>query len=205
MMNSPNATGQTAIRVLGEDVVGSLQHTPLMDSMRAPALTSPMNFSATSSASQPPRWMPKERRRRDQRGDHASAERLDEAFERPLPPIRLRPLFWIGEWTTRQGANASPTCHIRQRASCMPPHTRPLPAILGSVRPAACKPPHTRALPAIFGSARLACLRTRVQGPAILGSARPAACMQPHTRPLPAILESARPAYHRTRVDDLPY
>ena len=104
MMNSPNATGQTAIRVLGGDVVGSLQHTPSMDSMRAPALTSPMNFSATSSVSQPPRWMPKERRRRDQRGDHASAERLDEAFERPLPPIRLRPLFWIGEWTTRQGA-----------------------------------------------------------------------------------------------------
>ena len=103
MMNSPNATGQTAIRVLGGDVVGSLQHTPSMDSMRAPALTSPMNFSATSSVSQPPRWMPKERRRRDQRGDHASAERLDEAFERPLPPIRLRPLFWIGEWTTRQG------------------------------------------------------------------------------------------------------
>ena len=102
-MNSPNATGQTAIRVLGGDVVGSLQHTPSMDSMRAPALTSPMNFSATSSVSQPPRWMPKERRRRDQRGDHASAERLDEAFERPLPPIRLRPLFWIGEWTTRQG------------------------------------------------------------------------------------------------------
>ena len=85
MMNSPNATGQTAIRVLGGDVVGSLQHTPSMDSMRAPALTSPMNFSATSSVSQPPRWMPKERRRRDQRGDHASAERLDEAFEWPLP------------------------------------------------------------------------------------------------------------------------
>ena len=95
MMNSPNATGQTAIRVLGEDVVGSLQHTPSMDSMRPPALTSPMNFSATSSASQPPRRMPKERRRLDQRDGHASEERPDPAFERPFPAIPLRPLFWI--------------------------------------------------------------------------------------------------------------
>ena len=94
-MNSPNASGQTAIRVLGEDVVGSLQYTPSMDSKRAPALTSLLNFSTTRSASRPPGRMPKERRRLDQRDGHASEERLDPAFERPFPAIPLRPLFWI--------------------------------------------------------------------------------------------------------------
>jgi hypothetical protein len=98
-MNSPNATGDTTIRVLGRDVVGSLQHTPLMDSMRAPALTSLLNFSTTRSASRLPGRMPKERRRLDQRDGHASEERPDPAFERPFPAIPLRPLFWIDAQT----------------------------------------------------------------------------------------------------------
>ena len=94
-MNAPKLTGQTAIGVLGEDVVGSLQHAPSMESMSPAASTSPLIFSTTSSASQPPRRMPKERRRLDQRDGHASEERLDPAFERPFPAIPLRPLFWI--------------------------------------------------------------------------------------------------------------
>jgi hypothetical protein len=102
-MKSPSVAVKTAIGVVVEDAVGSLQHAPSMDTMRAPALTSPMNFTATSSASQPPWRMPIQRRRLGQRDEHASAERPDLAFERPLPPIRLRRLFWIGEWTTRQG------------------------------------------------------------------------------------------------------
>ena len=94
-MNAPKLTGQTAIGVLGEDVVGSLQHAPSMDSMSPAASTSPLIFSTTSSASQPPRRMPKERRRLDQRDGQANEERLDPAFERPFPAIPLRPLFWI--------------------------------------------------------------------------------------------------------------
>ena len=86
-MNSPSASGQTAIRVLGEDVVGSLQYTPSMDSERAPALTSLLNFSTKRSASRlVPGRMPKERRRLDQKDGHASEERPDPAFERPFPP-----------------------------------------------------------------------------------------------------------------------
>ena len=96
-------TVQTAIQVVGEDVVGSLQCAPSMESMSDPALTSLLNFRTTSSESQPPSRMPKERRRRGQRDDYASAERRDEALERPLPPIRLRLLFWIDARTERQG------------------------------------------------------------------------------------------------------
>ena len=96
-------TVQTAIQVVGEDVVGSLQCAPSMESMSDPALTSLLNFRTTSSESQPPSRMPKERRRRGQRDDCASAERRDEALERPLPPIRLRLLFWIDARTERQG------------------------------------------------------------------------------------------------------
>ena len=92
-MNAPKLTGQTAIGVLGEDVVGSLQHAPSMDSMSPAASTSPLIFSTTSSASQPPRRMPKERRRLDQRDGHANEERLDPAFERPFPAIPLRPPY----------------------------------------------------------------------------------------------------------------
>ena len=97
-------TVQTAIQVVGEDVAGSLQYAPSMESMSDPALTSLLNFRTTSSESQPPSRMPKERRRRGQRDDCASAERRDEALERPLPPIRLRLLFWIDARTERQGA-----------------------------------------------------------------------------------------------------
>ena len=73
--NSPNATGQTAIRVVGGDVVGSLQHAPSMDSMSAPASTSPMNFSTTSSIPRPPSRTPKKRRRGGQRDTSTPARR----------------------------------------------------------------------------------------------------------------------------------
>ena len=69
-MNSPRTTAQTAIGVVVEDVVGSLQHAPLMDSMSSSAWTSPLTFSATSSASRLPSWTPKKRRRRSQRDHH---------------------------------------------------------------------------------------------------------------------------------------
>jgi hypothetical protein len=59
LMNSPSTTAQTAIGVVGEDVVGSLQHAPLMDTIRAPTSTSLLNFRTTRSASQPPGRMPK--------------------------------------------------------------------------------------------------------------------------------------------------
>ena len=94
-MNSPRTTAKTALGVVGEDVVGSLQHTPSMDSISSPASTSQLNFSTTSSASRPPSQTPRQRRRRGQRDERASAERPDLAFERPLPPIRLRRLVWI--------------------------------------------------------------------------------------------------------------
>jgi hypothetical protein len=119
-------TVQTAIQVVGEDVVGSLQCAPSMESMSDPALTSLLNFRTTSSESQPPSRMPKERRRRGQRDDCASAERRDEALERPLPPIRLRLLFWIDARTERQGerrariaalcALVGPACHEAEAA-----------------------------------------------------------------------------------------
>ena len=107
-MNVPRMTAKTAIRVVGEDVVGSLQLAPSMDSISSSASTSPLNFSTTSSVPRPHSRPPKKRRRRGQRGDRASSERPDPAFERPLPPIRLRPLFWIGARKTRQGGLAAP-------------------------------------------------------------------------------------------------
>ena len=102
-MNLPRMTAKTAIGVVGEDVVGSLQLAPSMDSISFSASTSPLNFSTTSSVPRPPSRTPKKRRHLAQRDDHAGAERPDPAFERPLPPIRLRPLFWIGARTTRLG------------------------------------------------------------------------------------------------------
>ena len=124
-MNVPRMTAKTAIRVVGEDVVGSLQLAPSMDSISSSASTSPLNFSTTSSVPRPHSRPPKKRRRRGQRGDRASSERPDPAFERPLPPIRLRRLFWIGEWTTRQGVDQ---CHVHFRVRVrlrMPPQTSP--------------------------------------------------------------------------------
>ena len=94
-MNLPRMTAKTAIGVVGEDVVGSLQLELSMNSISSSASFSPLNFRTTSSTSQPPRWMPKERCRLDQRDGHASEERPDPAFERPFPAIPLRPLFWI--------------------------------------------------------------------------------------------------------------
>ena len=119
-------TVQTAIQVVGEDVVGSLQCAPSMESMSDPALTSLLNFRTTSSESQPPSRMPKERRRRGQRDDCASAERRDEALERPLPPIRLRLLFWIDARTERHG-EAAAVWHesTRRLTNRMPRRKRP--------------------------------------------------------------------------------
>ena len=94
-MNLPRMTAKTAIRVVGEDVVGSLQLELSMNSISSSASFSPLNFRTTSSTSQPPRWMLKERCRLDQRDGHASEERPDPAFERPFSAIPLRPLFWI--------------------------------------------------------------------------------------------------------------
>ncbi len=48
-MNVPRMTAKTAIGVVGEDVVGSLQLAPSMDSSSSSASTSPSNFTTTSS------------------------------------------------------------------------------------------------------------------------------------------------------------
>ena len=82
----PMKSTKTAIRVDGEDVGGSLQHAPSMDSMSAPASTAPMNFSATSSASQPSPRTPKQRRHGGQRDEDPSSQRPDPAFKRPFLP-----------------------------------------------------------------------------------------------------------------------
>ena len=99
----PRTTANTATRVVGEDVVGSLQHAPSMDSMSSSVSTSPLNFSATRSASRPPSRMPKERRLRGQRGDCGSSARLHQALNGHFWPFCLRPLFWIDARTERLG------------------------------------------------------------------------------------------------------
>ena len=54
--------------------------------MSAPASTAPMNFSATSSASQPSPRTPKQRRHGGQRDEDPSSQRPDPAFKRPFLP-----------------------------------------------------------------------------------------------------------------------
>jgi hypothetical protein len=115
----PTKSTKTAIRVDGEDVGGDGGsvarcsthpldgfHDPCR--MSAPASTAPMNFSATSSASQPlsPRT-PKQRRHGGQRDEDPSSQYAEagSGLQTAFPgscPIRLRPLVWILDREERQ-------------------------------------------------------------------------------------------------------